>query len=602
MNMADTTIPAYQYTPLPHPESIRILVLHPAEDRGAPIVCSFLDENPLVPTIEEWECRAVNPHGCTGECLFDFSDEEESSYGSGGEFPRDSAEDSEDELADEMQQRAVKSVEPANNNHENNLNDEKDDEISTGGNHQDTDKESEESDDTDDGLCSECGYDKYEEEHGDEENDDDCPCGCHNDQSVSINDNQSAVSLPKRKWHERVCRHPGFPEYEAISYTWGDAFDKLPITLGSDEAQIMVTQNCHVALQNLRLQASDRLLWIDALCINQDDDSERTDQVRIMGRVYAASYQVLIYLGEETPSSRIVFEELALAEKAPMVFRDSANRWEPDRPYPRPELSEALDRLLERPWFARVWVLQEAKNSRLATVPDAAVICGVSTSRSSLLGHCIFGYISSRATQHLCPYSLTLCYNPPNQTRIRLWKAITESLDYAATDSRDRVFALRGLITGNNAEFDDLINYTDGFELTFFKIAEYLLKSESNLWFLSLASHPHQMAMPSWIPSWTSIREVLNPYIEVGPEHLGPESIASANSTGELGLVPQEAQPGDVICYIRQAYFATLLRPRDTGGWDLIGGFCSRGPTFPLEIDVGEIISAGYEEVDFEIW
>ncbi|KAK2775030.1 ankyrin repeat and sam domain containing protein 6 [Colletotrichum kahawae] len=354
--MADTTIPAYQYTPLPHPESIRILVLHPAEDRDAPIVCNFLDETPIVPTIEGRECRAVNPQGCTGECLFDFSDEEESSYGSGGEFPRDSAEDSEDELADEMQQRAVKSIEPANNNHENNLNDEKDDEISTGGNHQNTDKESEESDDTDDGLCSECGYDKYEEEHGDEENDDDCPCGCHNDQSVSINDNQSAVSLPKRKWHERVFRHPGFPEYEAISYTWGDAFDKIPITLGSDKAQIMVTRNCHAALQNLRLQTSDRLLWIDALCINQDDE-EKAHQVRIMGRVYAASYQVLIYLGEETPSSSLVFDELAIAEKAPWVLKPigKTQGWERDRPMPGKDVIEGMDHLLGRPWFSRVW-------------------------------------------------------------------------------------------------------------------------------------------------------------------------------------------------------------------------------------------------------
>lgn len=71
MNMADITALADQYTPLPHPKSIRILVLHPAEDRDAPIVCSFLEENPIVPNIEQWECRAFDPGGCTADCSFD---------------------------------------------------------------------------------------------------------------------------------------------------------------------------------------------------------------------------------------------------------------------------------------------------------------------------------------------------------------------------------------------------------------------------------------------------------------------------------------------------------------------------------------------------
>ncbi|CAI0650970.1 unnamed protein product [Colletotrichum noveboracense] len=319
--MADVTTPAYQHTPLPHPESIRILVLHPAEDRDAPIVCSFLDENPILPNIEEWECRAVDPQKCTGDCFYGPIDEELSS-GCDGESFGDSAEDSEDALADEMRELAIESIDQASDRHSERLDDGEDDNVLIDGNHLNTgDKKSETSNETDDGLCNECRYDRYEGRHEDEEYDDECHCDCHDDKTSSYNDAQSAASLPKREWHEKVFRPPGFPENEALSYTWGNASDPLPITLGSDGAQIMITRSCYGALRNLRLKKSDRMLWVDAICINQKDGLEKSDQVRVMGRVYAASYRVLIYLGEETPSSRLVFDELAKAGKAPLVLK-----------------------------------------------------------------------------------------------------------------------------------------------------------------------------------------------------------------------------------------------------------------------------------------
>ncbi|KAF4429317.1 Heterokaryon incompatibility protein 6 [Colletotrichum fructicola] len=510
--MADTTAPAYQYTPLQHPESIRTLVLHPAEDRNAPIVCSFLDENPIVPKIEEWECRAADPRGCTGNCFYGHIDEE-SHHGPDGKSPCDSAEGSEDEHADERQELAIENMDHADDNHDDKPENEGDDGISTDDNDVNFNEESNES--NDEVLCCECGYDKYEKEHWDEENDDDCPCDCHNDEPVSVNGAESVVNLlPTREWHEKVFRPPGFPKYEALSYTWGDASDSLPAMLGPDGAQIMVTPNCFGALQDLRLQTSDRLLWIDAICINQKDDLEKTGQVRMMGRVYAASYQVVIHLGDETPSSRILFEELALAAKAPKVFKDSGygGREELDRPFPRPELIEAVEQLLQRPWFSRVWVLQEANNSKLATVSNAAIICGSFSSQSDWLLNLIFGYSHYRVTRNAIPFCLR-CITESFKGK-KLWSVIISSLGCAATDSRDRVFALPGLMTGDNAELDNLINYTDGLEVAFFKIAEYLLKSESNLSLLSLVRHPHQMAMPSWIPSWTNISESRNAHLE----------------------------------------------------------------------------------------
>ncbi|KAF5487251.1 Heterokaryon incompatibility protein 6, OR allele [Colletotrichum siamense] len=522
--MADVTTPAYQYTPLSHPESIRILVLHPAQDRDTPIVCSFLDENPIVPTIEGWECRAVDPDGCTGDCFYSHIDEE-SHHGSNGKSLCDSAEDSEDEHADERQELAIENMDHADDNHDDKPENEGDDGISTDDTDVNFNKESNES--NDEVLCCECGYDKYEKEHGDEENDDGCPCDCHNDEPVRVNSAESVVSLlPTREWHKKVFRPPGFPEYEALSYTWGDASDSLPVMLGPDGAQVMVTPNCFGALQNLRLQTSDRLLWNDAICINQKDDLEKTGQVRMMGRVYAASYRVVICLGDETPSSRLVFKELALAEQATPVW--NGRHWHPDRPKPRQELIEAMDVLLERPWFHRVWVLQEAKNSKLATLPDPAILCGPSLSRSSLLVECVFGYTWNRVTKHLLPFSMSR-YIQEEETKTLL-DIILATAGCAATDSRDRIFALEGLMREHDAKFNDLISYTDGFELTFLKVAQYLLDSRSDLALLSTIRHPHQMNMPSWVPPWT--HEFHNSFLNVGLKC--DSGFAAAKATVEI--------------------------------------------------------------------
>lgn len=407
-----------------------------------------------------------------------------------------------------MQESAIKSIESANNKHDNNQDDEKDDEISNGDNHQDSDEESEGSDDTDDkddGLCSECGYDEYEQEHEDEESNDDCACYCHNEK-VDSNDNaENSVRSYKREWHEKVYRPAGFPEYEAVSYTWGDAADVFPITLGKTGAQTMVTRNCHTALQSLRLQTSGRLIWIDALCINQDDDSERTAQVRVMGRIYASSYRVVIYLGDETPSSRMLFDELALAERAPPTI--SEGKVVPNRPIPTQQLVAALNHLLDRKWFNRVWVLQEVANSLLATSPPV-IVCGSDSAEVSTLTAFIYGYAShSRIVDRALPFSLRI-YIEHLERYYGLFDLLLLTCSCEATDTRDKVFALRGLLPHYDVALDELINYGDGHELTLLKVARYLLASTAGVTILNVIDHPHQLAMPSWVPVWNAVPDL----------------------------------------------------------------------------------------------
>lgn len=112
-------------------------------------------------------------------------------------------------------------------------------------------------------------------------------------------------------------------------------------------------RNCHEALRYLRLRHEDRLVCIDAICINQLDMAERACQVRIRDEVYRRASNILVYLGEHTPGSCILFEELTTAND---LFGETGYC---HRALPSEELVQGLQTLYQRPWFKRVWVLQE---------------------------------------------------------------------------------------------------------------------------------------------------------------------------------------------------------------------------------------------------
>ncbi|PVH71318.1 HET-domain-containing protein, partial [Cadophora sp. DSE1049] len=86
------------------------------------------------------------------------------------------------------------------------------------------------------------------------------------------------------------------PEYEALSYSWGNPELKEPIWVG--DKQIGVTSNCLKALRRFRSREQPVTLWIDAICINQSDDGEKSWQVKLMGEIYEKTERVLIWLGE----------------------------------------------------------------------------------------------------------------------------------------------------------------------------------------------------------------------------------------------------------------------------------------------------------------
>lgn len=105
------------------------------------------------------------------------------------------------------------------------------------------------------------------------------------------------------------------PEYETISYTWGDPRDREPISI--NDRYLNVPTNTAKALRCARSLSEDRVVWIDAICINQDDLDERNDQVSMMSSIYRCSQCNLIYLGDDGDKATQAFTSIeALASEA----------------------------------------------------------------------------------------------------------------------------------------------------------------------------------------------------------------------------------------------------------------------------------------------
>ncbi|KAK5660445.1 hypothetical protein OQA88_12989 [Cercophora sp. LCS_1] len=136
------------------------------------------------------------------------------------------------------------------------------------------------------------------------------------------------------------------PEYEALSYTWGDPSDTRKISVNNQQCDITVSlQNALMALRGAR---NVRRVWADAICINQSDNDEKMDQVQQMASVYASSRRVLAYIGPACDGSDELME--AIMRRSQAGAGD-----EPDKFNARQCL--AAHDLISRPYWERMWII-----------------------------------------------------------------------------------------------------------------------------------------------------------------------------------------------------------------------------------------------------
>ncbi|TQN64978.1 Heterokaryon incompatibility protein 6, OR allele, partial [Colletotrichum shisoi] len=321
-------------------------------------------------------------------------------------------------------------------------------------------------------------------------------------------------------------------DYEAISYVWGDK--SLAKIVEVDGADVHVTGNLFDVLLNIRRQDSVRTVWIDALCINQEDLGERCHQVSIMGHIYREASGVLIYLGNEWDGLGIACEYLELAaQRGDAHFAPSLQPHLEVRGQniSTPYLRDNLFRLFSSAWFSRVWTVQEFVLARKTTF-----LCGATIVDGKRLEQGIVN-IRQHAQDRCCgPHSILACgetfLNVMAQMEalnaMRTFPkaaSFLETLHHCrqrrCTNPRDKIYGMLGMeFRGQASRLQP--NYDISVERLFVDVAREQLEQTRTLDVLSCVvpgKRRTSLGIPSYVPDWTLMtKNILTHHLSV--DHL----------------------------------------------------------------------------------
>ena len=161
-----------------------------------------------------------------------------------------------------------------------------------------------------------------------------------------------------------ATKHGQTREYEALSYVWGQGTPTHSIkihTAGQSAGVMYIMPNLYAALRRLRDDRSVRVLWIDAICIDQANTQEKNCQVPLMADIYRRAEHVCVWLGQSSDDSDKALQFISGAEY--LIATSAWGQHEPDW--------RAFYSFISRPWFRHRWAIQAIALARRATL-----ICG----------------------------------------------------------------------------------------------------------------------------------------------------------------------------------------------------------------------------------
>ena len=341
-------------------------------------------------------------------------------------------------------------------------------------------------------------------------------------------------------------------KYDALSYCWGSQDRGRPIFC--DTASYSITPNLESALKRLRAPDVARNLWIDQLCIDQDSLQEKEQQLELMADIFRQSRKLLIWLGDDGDDSRKAYKTIECLLRLDPTASHGIKNVNKDATQ-QMQRSIALDQLkshglpgrkdacwqelrsfLSRPWFSRIWTIQEAavatdteflwgKESLLSWKSMISVIVSIREHlpRTLLGSDIIFRGLPADSVYRISATKQTL----DDPTRPDLFNLALAYKAYGATRPQDKLYALLNLSNSPKA-----VDYGQSSETNFHKMAYqnisqvYLEISRrpedlsQQQWhpYPGIAQGPHlrmvalicaagianqQLPLPSWVPDWT---------------------------------------------------------------------------------------------------
>ncbi|PKS05903.1 hypothetical protein jhhlp_007734 [Lomentospora prolificans] len=395
------------------------------------------------------------------------------------------------------------------------------------------------------------------------------------------------------------------PHYVALSYTWGDPltlYEGIPdvrseedwaapgFEITCDNQQVSVTTNLYTALVSLRARwasvsgyydySGDSFsgslqryvydpsgsmpwpprtcdVWIDAICINQNDQAERSAQVNIMGRIFSQASTVLAWLGGEDPNSRSALQTLKAFQGKPSHTRDGKKALLSNI------TSESWIRLyafINRSWFKRAWIIQEAILAR-----KIIFLCGLWFAGPVAFFNPIYFFTSSAHNNDLILQAEAQVLGYPDERYLKaplehseervavtlyrpretppydihifmqmmlshkeifsdgafegnekcLGTAVDTFRSTVASDPRDKIYAFLGIAERFLASQNrpphvrlPVPDYTNSTSQVYTEAMQYMLRSSDNLLYLGLKESRNEKLggyLPSWVPDFSAV-------------------------------------------------------------------------------------------------
>lgn len=291
-----------------------------------------------------------------------------------------------------------------------------------------------------------------------------------------------------------------FVEFEALSYVWGVSLRSYTIRV--DGKPFYIPYNLYSALKELRNTEHERILWVDAVCINQLDDTEKSTQVQMMRDIYSKASKVVVWLGESAPATGSMFEFVQQFGAAKTEEIDTL--WDNHTMQPTwTGMWAEYIRIFKHDWWGRAWVIQEVVVGR-----HVVIQCGPFQVDWEAV-HRLFTYgpfandcFSNHRPPSFVKYiqGLREEANDAEDSNVTLGDLVVRFRLQSATFGSDKIYALLGLLQSDNPSLITP-DYSKPPDEVFLQFTESCLIHMKSLDILSYAPGA-QLHDSSWCRDW----------------------------------------------------------------------------------------------------
>ncbi|KAK4442311.1 HET-domain-containing protein [Podospora aff. communis PSN243] len=416
------------------------------------------------------------------------------------------------------------------------------------------------------------------------------------------------------------------PQFEALSYVWGDATIRSTITV--DGHNVGITVNLEETLRALRYHDKTRTLWVDAICINQQDTAEKNVQVPLMGNIYHNAVRVVTWLGPLNPAVELAVSYAKAHEEKGATTTPRDQHWqnlrdeahvvaEKRKPFLLQLLRvvEGQEALWDLRYWTRMWTFQEYYLARDEPLCRCGRLEFGHSSISQFRGDLLFDAHELRQewdvvwdeaewqwigrlvqlVQRRRAVAAAFMRPNPRVDNMPLWFLLYFTADRNSSDARDKIYALYGILHHEGrGKHLPLPDYSKPVNLVRLEILAFIMHHEQT-WdpfkvFQLADAAADDENQPSWLLDFNSKLPVppasrwpLQPFengihghqtvsddltvLSFSASHLGPLRLLMALADTALGVLQQIRDFLEID--------AAPGNPSDQAGGTLLLGYCA---------------------------